>query len=217
MKARSFLAARGMTALSNPAAPKSLSTAFQRWELDSFDQPANEPVVATLPSAAMLERIHEQAQQEGFDVGYREGNAKAAAEAARLQQVLAALTDESQQFDQHLANELLALALVISKQVLRQALELHPELILAVIHEVLGQTPHTQRRAQLFLHPEDAALVRNHIGDQLTRSGWDVIEDGAILRGGCRLRSSECDIDATLEGRWKRVAAAIGSEHAWIA
>ena len=203
--------------MSNPAAPKSQGTAYERWELDSFDQPANDPAVATLPSAAMLEHIHEQAQQEGFAVGYREGSTKAAAESARLQQVLAALTDESQQFDQYLANELLALSLTISKQVLRQALELHPELILSVINEVLGQNPQAQRRAQLFLHPEDAELVRNHIGEQLTRSGWDVIEDGAILRGGCRLKSSECDIDATLESRWKRVAAAIGSEHAWIA
>ena len=202
--------------MSSPATPKEQLTAYQRWELDSFDAPKQGRNAMILPTAEQLERLQQQAQQEGYSAGYREGGERAAAEAARLQQIVAALTEESQQFDQRLADELLALALAISKQVMRQALKLRPELILAVINEVLGLAPQTQRRAQLILHPEDAALVRTRLGDQLTRSGWEIIEDGGILRGGCRLKTSECDIDATLESRWQRVAVAIGNEHAWI-
>jgi flagellar assembly protein FliH len=199
-----------------PAKPQAQLTAYQRWELDSFDgqQPAHKGV--KLPTVEQLERMQQQAQQEGYDSGYREGGDKAAAEAARLQQIVAALTEESQQFDQRLADELLALALAISKQVLRQALKLQPELILAVINEVLSQVPQAQQRAQLVLHPEDATLVRARLGEYLTRSGWEILEDAQLQRGGCRLRTPDCDIDATLERRWQRVVAAIGNEHAWI-
>ncbi len=195
---------------------KEQRTAYQRWELDSFDGIKQHHNAIQLPTAEQLERLQQQAHDEGYAAGYREGNGRAAAETTRLQQVVAALTEESQQCDQRLADELLALSLTISKQVLRQALQLHPELILAVINEVLSQAPQTQRRAHLILHPEDAALVRTRLGEQLTRSGWEIIEDVAVLRGGCRLKTSECDIDATLENRWQRVAAAIGDGHAWI-
>ena len=198
--------------------PREQRTAYQRWELDSFDiqEPQNSAEAIVLPTAEQIEQMHQQAHEEGYAAGYREGTQKAAADMARLQQIVAALTQESQQCDQRLADELLALALQIGKQVMRQALQVRPDMILTVINEVISQAPQTQRRAQLILHPEDAALVRTRMGEHLTRSGWEIIEDGGIARGGCRLKSSECDIDATLENRWLRVTAVIGNENAWI-
>jgi flagellar assembly protein FliH len=216
------------------AAPMAQLTAYQRWELDSFDAPKEVPFggapkevplggglkqgrkTATLPTVDQMLRMQQQAQQEGYAAGYREGGERAAAEAARLQQIMGTLAEESQQFDQHLADELLALAMAISKQVMRQALKLRPELILAVINEVLGQLPQTQQRVQIALHPEDAALVRARMGEQIARSGWEIIEDAGLQRGGCHLHTPECDIDATLERRWQRVVAAIGDEHGWL-
>jgi len=202
--------------MSSPAIPREQLTAYQRWELDSFDAPKNGAKAAILPTAAQLERVQQQARQEGYATGYREGSAKVAAEAARLQQIVTALTEESLHFDQRLADDLLALALAISKQVMLQALKLRPELILAVINEVLGKVPRTHQRTHLVLHPEDAALVRTHLGEHLARSGCEILEDTGLQRGGCRLHTPDCDIDATLERRWQRVIAAIGSDHAWI-
>jgi len=202
--------------MSSRPTPKAQQTAYQRWELDSFDRPNGSQQAAVLPTAAQLERLQQQAQQEGYAAGYREGSARAAAEAARLHGIADALMQESLRLDQKMAEDLLGLALAISRQVLRQALALRPELILAVVREVLGQTGQPQQRALLALHPEDAALVRTSLGEQLARSGWEIVEDGAMQRGGCRVRSADSDIDATLERRWQRVAAAIGDEHAWI-
>jgi flagellar assembly protein FliH len=202
--------------LSSQATPKERLTAYQRWELDSFDTPAPGRKAVILPTAEQVERMHQQAHQEGYAAGYREGAAAAAAEAARLQQIASALTEEAQQFDQRLGEELLGLALAISRQVLKQALKVHPELILPVIAEVLGHVPQTHRRAHLAVHPEDAALVRARLGDQLTRSGWEILEDAQMQRGGCRVHAPDCDVDATLERRWQRVVAAIGEDQAWI-
>lgn len=203
--------------MSSPATSDKVQlTAYQRWELDSFDGPKQGRPSATPPTAEQTQQVLQQAQQEGYAAGYREGGARAAAEAARLQQLVTALGEESLQLDQRLADELLALALAVSKQVMRQALKLRPELILAVINEVLGQVPQTDKRAQLMLHPEDATLVRARLGEQLARSNWEILEDAELQRGGCRLHTPDCDIDATLERRWQRVVAAIGDEHAWL-
>ena len=211
--------------MSSPAIPKEQRTAYQRWELDSFDAPNEVPLggapktghkAAILPTAAQLERLHQQAHEEGYAAGHREGSDRAAAEAQQLQQIVAALAEQSRQLDQRVADELLALGLAIGKQVLRQALKVRPELILAVVNEVLGQLPLSHQRAHLVLHPQDATLVREALGERLRQSGWEIIENGDISPGGCRLEAAECEIDATLERRWQRVVEAIGNGHAWI-
>ncbi|MBK8891431.1 MAG: flagellar assembly protein FliH [Dechloromonas sp.] len=173
-------------------------------------------MAAMLPTADELERLHQQAHDEGFAAGHRAGSAKVAAEAERLRQIVDTLTGTSQQFDQSLANDLVELALAISQQVMRQMIELRPELILPVVNEVLGQLPLSHQRARLILHPEDVDLVKESLGDRIERSGWEILGDMQMGRGGCRLEATECEIDATLESRWQRVVSAIGSDGAWI-
>jgi len=211
--------------MSSPAIAKEELTAYQRWELDSFDAPKEAPwggvrkrdrAAALPPTADQLERMHQQAHNEGYAEGYREGRDQVAEEAERLRQIVAALTQAAQQYDQRLADELLGLALAISRQILRQALQLRPELILAVVNEMLGQLSLSHQRARLILHPQDAALVRLSLAERIQQTGLEVVEDAQISRGGCRLEATECEVDATLERRWERVMNAIGSEHAWI-
>jgi flagellar assembly protein FliH len=202
--------------MSSAAVPKEQRTAYQRWELDSFEAPQQDHRAAVLPTAAQLERLHQQAHEEGYAAGHHEGSARAAAEAERLQQIAAALGEAAQQFDQHIAEDLLALGLAISRQVLRQAIKLRPELILAVVNEVLGSLPLAHQRARLVLHPEDAALVRHSLGERFSHAGWEIVDNADMTRGGCLLEAAECEIDATLERRWQRVVEAIGSDRAWI-
>ncbi len=202
--------------MSNLATAKEALTAYQRWELDSFDAPKQGRSAAILPTAEQLERLHQQAHDEGYAAGMRAGSAQVAAEAARLGELVAALSEQSRVHDQRVAEELLAFGLAISRQVLRQALQAKPELILGVINDVLGQMPLAHQRARLVLNPEDAALVRTSLGEQLKQSGWEIMENAQLSRGGCRLEAAECEIDATLEQRWRRVVGNIGEEHDWI-
>ena len=205
-----------MSSGSDIATPKEKRSAYQRWELDSFDSPRQTNGSVQLPSVEQVERIQQQAQQEGFAAGFREGGALAAKQAARMQELLSAFAQESQQFNERLAQDLLGLALAISKQIMRESLKVHPELILALVNEVLGQLPHAHKHARLSLHPEDAALVRNSLGDAINHSGWHILEDAKLARGGCRLDTPDCDIDASLEIRWQRVVSALGEDHGWV-
>jgi flagellar assembly protein FliH len=205
-----------MSSSSDAGLPKEKRSAYQRWELDSFDGPRRVNGSVQLPSVEQIERMQQQAQQEGYAAGYREGGALAAQHAARLQELLTTFAQETQQLNQGLSDELLRLALAVSKQVIRESLKVRPELILAVVNEVLGQLPHAHKHARLTLHPEDAALVRARLGDAVNHSGWHILEDAKMARGGCRLETPDCEIDASLEGRWQRVVSALGEDHGWI-
>lgn len=209
--------------MSSTVVPLSRRTAYQRWELDSFDAGAPAPRGAAesaqdreLAASEQAQALRRQAQAEGFAAGRQEGRDQAADELKRLQEIVLALTEEARRFDQSMAEELLALALAVCKQIMREAIKVRPETILAVVNEVLGPSSLSGQRAHLMLHPLDAALVRESLGERLEQSGCQIVESAQISRGGCRLEAMEREIDATMERRWQRVASAIGSEHAWI-
>ncbi len=202
---------------SSSIVPKEKLSAYQRWELNSFDGIATgkNPAVV-LPTVEQIERVHQQAREEGLAAGYREGKDQAQTEAQRLQLLLENLEQELQNFDQQVAQDLLTLSLDVARRMLCQALRVRPELVLTVVQEAIACLPHFNQHAHLVLHPEDAALVRSRLGEQLSHSGWKLLEDTRMGRGGCRVETANTQIDATLPSRWKRVLAAIGQEGEWL-
>ena len=193
-------------------APEKL-TAWQRWELPNFEGAGAHRDGVALTTASQVEEIQRLAHDEGFRSGYAEGMQKAAQESQRLAGVIDAL---SKQVDEQVAQELLALSLDIARQMLHQALKVNPELLLGVVQEAIGTLPHFNQGAHLVLHPDDAVLVRERMGEQLTHSGWKIFEDARIERGGARIETANSQIDASLESRWNRVVAALGQDTKWL-
>jgi len=151
-----------------------------------------------------------------YEAGYREGKGKVDAELARLAQLMSALGGALDQFDETLTRNLLSLALDVAKKMLREALRVRPELVLPVIREAVNSLPQTGQHPHLKLHPEDAALGRSLMADELNHFHWKLIEDSRVERGGCRVETTNSEIDATMETRWKRILVALGSEGAWL-
>lgn len=207
--------------MSNAVIPKESLTAWQRWELGSFEQkkggpgaPQRPSAAARLPTAEDIERIHGDAHKQGFAAGYEEGTARARMEALRLHTLVEQLDGALGEFDQHVAEELLGLALEIARQVVRQTVAARPTAILDVVREALAQLPH--QHATLYLHPEDASLVRSYLGDQLAHLGHRIYEEAALARGGLRMEAGGSHLDASVENRWKRVVEGIGAAGDWI-
>lgn len=203
--------------------PKEQLSAYQRWEMDAFDETHAASAVA-LPTAEAIEQIQQQAHQEGYqeglqkgrERGYREGVEQALQEAQRLNQLLVKVNETLQQLDQAVAQQLLELALGIARQMLRQALPVLPELVLPVIQEAINSLPQANQQPQLILHPQDAVLVRSHLEMELAHGHWRVVEDSQIARGGCRLETAQSELDATLEKRWERVLESLGQSGEWL-
>lgn len=209
--------------MSETVTPKEQLTAWQRWELPAFDGGgalggAGQRVSAgALPTAGELEKMHQQAREEGYQAGYAEGRQQAAMETQRIGGLLDALNRELQQVDQQVSQDLLDLALEIAKQMVHQTLAVKPELLLDIIRDAISNLPHFNQAAHLVLHPDDAALVRKGMGEQLAHSGWKIFEDAHMARGGCRVETAHSQIDATLVTRWQHVVASLGQDNAWMA
>lgn len=204
-------------------------TAWERWELASFDAPiaaigqdADAEPAITLAVAEEIERRFQQAREAGhaeghaagFASGYGEGQVQARSEGARLLDLTTKLDSAMRQFDQQVAKDLLALALDVARQVIRQSLAVKPELLLEVVRETLSQMPHVH--VTIHLHPEDASLVRSYLGDQLSHAGHRIHEDRRLARGDCLLESGGSLLDATMATRWRRTVENLGSNAEWI-
>ncbi|NHZ37571.1 flagellar assembly protein FliH [Massilia rubra] len=218
--------------------PKELQTAYQRWEMNSFDRvPEPEPVfldtrleeaappappAPELPSDEELAAIREQARLEGFDAGHAagheagyadalaQGREENALELANLQSIAASFAQALAQADESIANDMLELSLQLAKNMLRIALEVKPELIIPVVRDAISYLPVLQQPALLMLNPDDARLVREQIGEELDKGGWRVVDDAQIGRGGCKIDTASNQIDAQAEVRWQRLAHALG-------
>lgn len=207
----------------SPGADKGKLSAWERWEMASFDAPAAilQPEAAAslkagvqLPTAEEIERIRQQAEQEGHQKGYQEGQAQARSEAERLATLAVQLDQALAEFDQQVAEDLLRLALEVARQVVRQTIAVKPERVIEVIREALAQMP--QLHAVIHLHPEDASLARSYLGDQLSHAGHRIHEDPRQERGGCVIEAGGSQLDASVATCWKRAVESLGGNTEWL-
>lgn len=205
-----------------------LGVSYQRWEPEALDRmnpgPGVRDAMMQMPTAADLEAVHQQAHEEGYQAGFVEGaeaarqqrDAVLAEEVRRLQALMDPIVEAVRDLEQTMSDDLLALALEIARQMLRQSIRIKPELVLPIVHGAMESLPQNTPHPHLHLHPEDAALVRAGMQSEIALGGWKIIEDQRIARGGCRIETPVSETDATIEGRWRRVAAALGQESRWL-
>jgi flagellar assembly protein FliH len=220
-------------------------TAYQRWEMASFDpaprvdpellrRQAQERAAAKAAQAALdaeIAALREQAYNEGlaaghvagqalgYQAGHEQGLAQGRVEAQREADGLRALADSFRaalsSADHEMAETLTSLALDVARQVIRQDIALDPSVLLAAAREVIGSEPALTGQPQLIVNPADQPLADAYLREELERLGWSLRTDASIERGGCRAKASSGEVDATLPTRWERVAAALGRNLSW--
>lgn len=226
--------------------PKERLTAYQRWELASLgeERPKEDPAQAKLEveklALKLVEQAREEARQQGYAAGLEQGLAQglaqgmaqgleqghaegleagriqAAEEAAVLRQIADTFAAEVAHTSETIADDMLDLALDLAKAMLKTALKVRPELVLPIVGEAIRYLPNVQQPALLALNPEDAPIVRHHLGDELDKSGWRIAEDPNTERGGCRVETPSNQIDAAPAIRWQRIAEALGKQTGWL-
>ena len=215
--------------MSDPVIPKQMQTPYQRWEMDSFGDNRASTKAAQAPAIARVTieeqaAIREAAHEKGYAIGLAEGRAQGllegradgAADIEHLCQIAATLGTEAARADELIASEVLALALDLAKAMLKTSLAVRPELVLPVVGEAIRYLPTLQQPAVLLLHPADAALVRQHMQDELDKAGWRLADDLHMQRGGCRIETGSNQIDASAETRWQRLTEALGQPSDWL-
>ncbi len=227
----------------NNIIPKEQMTPYQRWEMASFDEPQEEipppeeQFVEEIPPPPSLtleeiDAIREQARQEGYAEGQQQGLQAGRVEGymaglqqgqteinetiQHLRQIAVSFGTEVSQTSETMAPELLNLGLDISKAMIKTALGVKPELILPTISAAIHSLPSLQLPALLYLQPDDAALVREHLGEELGQNGWRIVEDPELQRGGCRMETGTNQVDATVQTRWRRIAESLSKQLDWL-
>jgi flagellar assembly protein FliH len=222
--------------------PKELMTPYQRWEMASFDEqgrgvdvPEIEleeaipvPLVTEEELAAIRAQAHEEAYaaglKQGHDAGYAAG-ARSAFEAGmqdntvvlqQLREIAVSFATEVAASGEAIAPQLLDLALDIAKAMLKTALPIRPELVLPIVSATMHALPGLQLPATLSLHPDDAELVRQHMGEDLSANGWLIAANEEIERGSCRVDNAVNLIDGSNATRWRRIAASLSQESEWL-
>ena len=200
--------------------------AFQPWEMTSFDthlHPAKNAgqTAVVLPTIEQITAIQEQARQEGYHAGHAEGLAagreEAAREAARLRDLASTFSVEVGKADETISQQVLDLSVDLARALLKSALAIRPELVIPIVKEAVRYLPALHQPALLFLNPDDAVLVKDRIGDELTKMGWQLADDVQLEPGSCRVETASNQIDASLPTRWQRLTAALGKNSDWLA
>jgi flagellar assembly protein FliH len=186
-----------------------------------------------MPTVEEIEALREATRQEGYAEGHAEGlaaghadgyqdgldqgRAEAAGELTRLQDIAVGFADAVTAADETISHDVLELALHLARNMVRTAFEVRPELIIPVVRQAVDYLPTLQQPALLVLHPEDALVIRDSIGPELEKSGWRIVQDEAVARGGCRVDTASNQIDAQIGSRWQRLAQALGKDLDWLA
>jgi len=166
-------------------------------------------------SALTLDAMREQAYEEGFSAGIAQaqsaldGPAAALAGAAEQLQALrgdAAASVEADAVD---------LALRIAEQAVGAAIAADPELVVEAVRGALRRLVERDR-VLILVNPDDLELVREHVARLVGELGGiehcEVQAERRVRPGGAIVRTSEGEVDATLETKLARAREVLEHE-----
>ena len=204
------------------------------WTLPSFD-PEPEPVPEPEPeiieeeveevpleevqplTLEELEAIRQEAYNEGFATGEREGfhstqlkvrqeaEEALAAKLAGLEQLMAHLLEPIAEQDTQIEKTLVHLVAHMARQVIGRELRSDSSQITHVLREALKLLPMGADNIRIHLNPQDFELAKAL--RERHEENWKLLEDDALLPGGCRIETAHSRIDATMETRIEKAVA----------
>ncbi|NIE74436.1 flagellar assembly protein FliH [Pantoea sp. Ap-967] len=204
------------------------------WTLPSFD-PAPEPEPEPEPEVVEeeveevpleevqpltleeLEAIRQEAYNEGFATGEREGfhstqlkvrqeaEQALAAKLASLEQLMGHLLDPIAEQDTQIERTVVHLVAHMARQVIGRELRSDSSQITQVLREALKLLPMGADNIRIHLNPQDFELAKAL--RERHEENWKLLEDEALLPGGCRIETLHSRIDATMETRIEKAVA----------
>lgn len=209
------------------------------WSLPSFDpqrpEPEPEPeVIEEIEEVPLdevqpltleeLESIRQEAYNDGFALGEREGfhstqlkvrqeaEVALAARLATLEQLMGHLLVPIAEQDAQIEKSLVELVGHIAREVVQRELRIDSGQIETVLRESLKLLPMGANNVRIFVNPQDFVQIKAMRERQ--EENWRILEDPALLPGGCRVETEHSRIDATIETRiTQAIAMMFGQLH----
>ena len=157
------------------------------------------------PTVGGLADLQAEAYREAFEQGLAEGREAGREEVRqqveRISGLFYDLAKPFEELDAEVERELLTLAMALARQIVRREIKTEPTQIIGIIREAIAALPVAAREVRVHLHPEDAAVVRQHLAPTERERAWTIVEDPVMSRGGCQVTTNASRIDARLETR----------------
>ncbi len=215
--------------MSDASIPKEEQTAYQRWEMSAFTEtdtassfrakkPSSTSAAAGISSAldSVRQEAYTKGMQEGFAVGMAKAKEYVAKEQTQFLRIATAFEQALEAADQKIEEDILGLALDMAKLMLKTKISVDEEVVLPVVRDAIHYLPSVQKPAIITVNHEDAHILRDQLGEELSEQGWQIQEDNNIERGGCLVETGENQIDATNTMRWKRISDALAQSNDWL-
>lgn len=191
-----------------PGAAEQAAAASEQAQADSEEVALEDVKPLTLDE---LEAIREDAYNEGFATGEKDGfhagqlkakqeaDTALAAKIAGLEQLMTQLFEPIAEQDQQVEEAMIKLLEHMVRQVVQRELSSDSSQIRQVLSEALKLLPMGAGNIRIHLNPQDFEMVKAL--RERHEESWRILEDAALLPGGCRVESELSRIDATMETR----------------
>lgn len=183
-----------------------------RWDVPAIDGGGGKGYM----TAGRLEAIQKEAYEEAWRVGHADG-LRAGEEAARerverLDRLLVALAHPFDELDEQIEKQLVELAMATTRQLFRREIREEPTHVIGVVRDAIQLLPVASRSVQVHLHPDDAAIVREHLAPAEGEPAWSIVEDPLMSHGGCRVSTENSQVDASAEARLKALIRRVAGD-----
>jgi flagellar assembly protein FliH len=190
-------------------------SAYGPFELAPLEAVIVPEVPGSTGTAPTLESIREQAYEEGFAAGVTQAQSAldgpAAALAGAAEQLQAMRADAAASVEADAVD----LALRIAEQAVAAAIAADPELVVEAVRGALRRLVERDR-VLILVNPDDLELVRDHVARLVGELGGiehcEVQAERRVRPGGAIVRTSEGEVDATLETKLARAREVLEHE-----
>jgi flagellar assembly protein FliH len=194
----------------------------QKWQAPSMTADPNKVIgnrevvresgkIPGIPTADEIEQWRNDAQDEGYQEGLKLAAAQSISTRQRLEQLINFFEHPLKSLNAEVEQQLGQVVVTLAQQLVRREIKINPGEIIGLIRDSVELLPSNARGIRIFLHPEDASLVRDALSieaDSETQS-WNLVEDPMITQGGCKIKSETSSINTTLEHRLAALAASV--------
>jgi flagellar assembly protein FliH len=180
------------------------------WEFQPLHGASSQPRGTEKLLSDREKRAYVRGKAEGFEDGRRAALAERAQHGREVGQVLDALRGRFAELEHGGAEQVLDLALAIARGVLRREVTVAHDAVLPALREAVSMIIDQQAHPRVHLNPQDLDLLQADLDADGLLKGCRFIADHSVPRGGCLVQTTNCEVDARLENRWKRVMESLG-------
>ena len=145
-----------------------------------------------------FEKGEKHGKESGFNQAYEEAKQEINKNIQNLDSIANTLLQPLDQQDEQIETILVNSVVTLVKSIVGRELKTQPELILSVVKKAIEALPFGEDKTTILLNPNDIEFIESHA---LDHPHWKLTPDPEISSGGCRIKTADSEVDATVESR----------------